>query len=138
MSEKKNDGLFDTGLLLLRVPIGAIFFYVHGLPRLFGGVQEWQNLGIAMKSLGVEFMPIMWGFLAAICLCAGGLMLVLGLFIRWISVLLAFTMLIAIMQTFHIGQGLPQSAHAITASAVFLAFVFLGAGKYSLDGYLKS
>ena len=53
------------GLLILRIGLGCMFLF-HGAPKMFGGPEEWKDTGMAMKSLGIGFMPMFWGLMAAI------------------------------------------------------------------------
>ena len=59
------------GLLVLRIGIGCMFI-LHGAPKLFGGAEKWTQIGMAMASLGIGFIPAFWGFMAAISEFFGG------------------------------------------------------------------
>jgi hypothetical protein len=67
----------DAGLLLLRVGIG-LSYIGYGAPKLSGGSPMWEELGQAMRYLGITFAPTAWGFLAAVSEFFGGLALVVG------------------------------------------------------------
>ncbi|HKY31565.1 MAG TPA: DoxX family protein [Candidatus Polarisedimenticolia bacterium] len=123
----------EFGLLILRVGLGAMFVW-HGAPKLLGGPEQWKGLGAAMGNLGLTAVPVFWGFMAAVAEGVGGACLVLGLAFRPACILLAFTMGVA--ATFHLnrGDGLQGAAHAIEVGVVFLSLIFLGPGKYSIDG----
>lgn len=123
----------DFGLLLMRVGIGALFM-LYGYPKLLGGPAMWTGIGGSMKHIGVDFYPVFWGFMAAITETFGGFLLVLGLAFRPVSVLLAFTMLIAALHHLKAGDGIQGASHAIEAGIVFLGLIFVGPGKYSVDG----
>jgi len=122
----------NTGLLILRVGVG-IMMMTHGFPKLAGGPTGWANLGGSMKVIGIDFLPVFWGFMAAFAEGIGGLLLVLGLFFRPINAMLVFTMIIAALVHFGKGDGLSGASHAIELGFVFLALVFIGPGKYSID-----
>ena len=126
----------DIGLLILRIGIGVMFI-MHGLPKLTGGPEKWEMLGGTMKSLGVGFAPTIWGFMAVLSECAGGLLLVLGFFTRPACFFLLATMIVAM--SMHISKGDPFVAysHAMEAGILFLSLIFIGPGKYSLDGQHK-
>ena len=126
----------DIGLLILRVGIGVMFI-MHGLPKLTGGPEKWEMLGGTMKSLGVGFAPMAWGFMAALSECGGGLLLALGFFTRPACFFLLATMIVA-MST-HISKGDPfvTYSHAMEAGILFISLIFIGPGKYSLDGQHK-
>ena len=122
----------NTGLLVLRMGIGAMMM-VHGFPKIMGGPDKWIALGGTMKVIGIDFLPIVWGFMAAITEGLGGFLLLLGLFFRPVNILLTFTMLIATLVHFGKGDGILGASHAIELGIVFFALIFIGPGKYSVD-----
>ncbi|WP_443937136.1 DoxX family protein [Pedobacter sp. MW01-1-1] len=122
----------NTGLLLLRIGIGVMFI-IHGFPKLAGGPTGWEGLGGSMKVIGINFLPILWGFMAAVTETFGGFLLVLGLFFRPALILLVFTMIIASLVHFAKGDGLAGASHAIEMGIVFFSLIFIGPGKYSVD-----
>lgn len=122
----------DLGLLVLRVGIGAMFI-AHGMPKLLGGQETWAWLGSQMQFLGIDFGFRTFGLLAALSETVGGLFLILGLLTRLSSFFLFFTMLVAAIFHLSIGDGFKGSAHAIELGIVFLSFMIIGAGKFSLD-----
>lgn len=122
----------DLGLLILRLGIGLMFFFVHGIPKLQGGPEMWGKIGGAMGHFGITFFPVLWGFLASVTEGIGGLMLALGIFTRTSAAFMAFTMLIAAAHHLKSGDPVSTASHAIEAGFVFLALVWLGAGKYAL------
>ena len=124
------------GLLILRIGLGLMFVF-HGAPKLFGGAEKWGQIGMAMSSLGIGFMPAFWGFMAAISEFFGGICLILGIVFRPACILLTITMLVAAMSHLGRGEGLSGASHAIEAGIVFLSLILIGAGKYSLDEKLQ-
>ena len=124
------------GLLILRIGLGCMFL-IHGGPKLFGGPEKWEKLGMAMNSLGIGFIPTFWGFMAAISEFFGGACLILGLFFRPACILLTITMMVAAISHLSRGDGLSGASHAIEVGIVFLSFILIGAGKYSLDEKLN-
>jgi putative oxidoreductase len=127
----------DIGLLILRLGIGLMFLIAHGGPKLMGGTEMWTQVGGAMGNFGISFAPTFWGFMASAAEGIGGLCLVLGLGTRVAAALMAFTMMVAATMHLSKGDGLAGSSHAIELGVVFLALVFLGAGRYSLDAKLR-
>ncbi|WP_118193870.1 DoxX family protein [Albibacterium indicum] len=123
----------DFGLLLARIGLGLSFIFLHGYPKLVGGVETWKVVGSAMSNLGIDFFPAVWGFLAGFTEAVGGLFLLLGLFYRPACLLLAFTMLVAGMNHLAMGDGLMGAAHAFELLVVFVGLLFVGPGKYSVD-----
>jgi len=127
----------DMGLLILRVGMGAMFM-VHGAPKIFGGPEVWEKVGMAMGSMGITFLPVFWGFMAAFSEFVGGLAVLLGVFIRPACGLLFITMVVATFMHLGKGDGLGGASHAIEAGIVFFSLILIGPGKYSLDERCKS
>ena len=124
------------GLLILRIGLGCMFL-IHGGPKLFGGPEKWEKLGMAMNNLGIGFIPTFWGLMAAISEFFGGACLILGLFFRPACILLTITMMVAAISHLSRGEGLSGASHPIEVGIVFLSFILIGAGKYSLDERLN-
>ena len=124
------------GLLILRIGLGVMFI-IHGAPKLFGGPEKWSGIGMAMKNLGIGFMPAFWGFMAAVSEFFGGICLMFGLFFRPACILLTMTMLVAAIMHLSNGDGFIKTSHSIEVGIVFLSFILIGAGKYSLDETLN-
>ena len=125
----------DIALLILRLGIGCLFI-LHGYPKMMGGIEKWAGLGsYGMGSLGIHFFPTFWGFIAAFSEFVGGIMVLLGLYIRYFSILLLITMLVATCSHLVGGDGLMGASHAIESAVVFLCLFFSGAGNYSISVY---
>ena len=122
----------DLGLLILRLGLG-IMFIMHGYPKLTGGPEMWEKIGGAMGNVGINFLPVFWGFLAAFAEAVGGLLFALGLLFRPTAFALAFTMLIAALVHLSGGEGVMGASHAIEVGIVFFGFILVGPGKYSID-----
>lgn len=128
-----NAGI-DT--LALRLAAGVIFT-AHGAQKLFGWFGGYGLEGTAgwMASIGLE--P---GYLLALMAGSaeffGGLFLILGLLVRPTSIVLALTMLVAIV-TVHLEHGLFMSNNGyefgLALLAISIGLVFRGAGSFSLD-----
>ena len=123
----------DLGLLLIRVAIGICMFAFHGLPKLSGGVNTWTKIGQTMQTIGINFLPTFWGFSAALVESIGALLFIIGLQTRISSVFLAFTMLMACVMHFSKGDSWSSTSHAIELMTIFIAFAFMGPGRYSVD-----
>jgi len=125
----------DAGILLLRVGLG-IMFVGHGYPKLAGGPDTWQVYGEAMRHVGIPAAPLLWGFLAGLAELGGGILFGLGLLFRPACLVLAVTMLIATVNHLAQGDGFIPASHPVEAGLVFLAFLFIGPGRWSLDARL--
>ncbi len=126
----------DIGLLILRVGIG-IMFIGHGLPKLIAGPEKWLILGGTMNALGVDFAPMVWGFMAGFSEFAGGMLLALGFFTRPACFFLLATMIVATSMHISKGDPFPKYSHAMEAGILFLSLIFIGPGKYSLDNLIR-
>ncbi|RYU80521.1 DoxX family protein [Hymenobacter persicinus] len=122
----------DLGLLLLRIGIG-VMFTIHGYPKLMGGPEQWTQVGGAMKSVGINFAPAFWGFLAALAEAVGGQLLALGLFFRLACGLMFGTMLMATLMHLTSGDDFNSYSHALESAILFLSLLFIGPGRLSLD-----
>ena len=122
----------DLALLLLRVTLGSFFIWVHGWPKLAAGIVRWKELGTAMKHVGITFWPGFWGFMAACSESLGMILIIAGLLFRPSCLMLFITMTVAATWQYH-GGGWSRAAHPLELSCFFLAFVFIGPGKYSVD-----
>ena len=124
----------DLGLLIGRLGVGVIFV-VFGWQKLSGGQVAWTHLGHAMATLGITFMPNIWGLVAALSEFAGGFLLILGFLFRPAATLIALTMLVAAVSTFREHpHSFTQYSRAIEMFCIMIVFIFVGPGKYSLEG----
>ena len=60
-------------------------------------------------------------------------LLIIGLWSRPASWLLAFTMLIAMIMHLSKGDGLSGASHASELMAIYIAFAIMGPGRFSVD-----
>lgn len=122
----------DVGLLLLRLGIGASFI-AHGFPKISGGPEFWTRIGGATRTVGIDFAPTFFGFMAAVSEFGGGVLLILGLATRPAALLLCLTMVVATMTHLARGQGFNGFSHALEAAILFGSLVLIGPGRISLD-----
>ena len=127
----------DLGLLIVRLGFGLGFLFWHGWGKLVGGPERWHGTGQAVSHLGINFGYTFWGFMAAFAESVGGLLFALGLFFRFASFLIFFTMFVAV--AFHLGRGdgWDGAKHAFKNASVALGFIFVGPGTYSLDALIR-
>lgn len=120
----------DIGLFIIRVVFGLVLFYGHGFDKLsviFSG-QEIQFANPV--GLGPELSFYLAAFAEGIC----SLLLILGLFSRFASVILTFNFIvILIFHAFIIGDGFKVLELRFLYLSTFLALIFTGPGKISLD-----
>jgi len=122
----------NFGLLVMRVGLGLMFIW-HGYPKLVGGEKYWVRLGGAVASIGIHFLPVMWGLLCTLVETIGGAFIVIGFWFRPVCVLLLINLAIAAIFQFGQGGGLDDASHAIEDAVAFAGLLFLGPGKYSVD-----
>ncbi len=123
----------DAGILILRLGIGLPFIFISGLMKIQSGPELWTQIGGAMSKIGITFFPVFWGFMASISEFVGGILIVLGLFTRPAAAFMAFTMIIASIFLLSMRDQWYNVVTPIEMLAVFIALMFLGAGKFSLD-----
>lgn len=130
----------DLGLLIVRLGIGLSMLIFHGYGKIKGGPELWAKIGGNISHLGIEFIPVFWGFMAAFSEFFCSILIILGLFFRFGTVLLALTMLVAV--TYHLNlpagsdaAGWSGASHALELMTVYLALFFTGPGKYKIIKY---
>lgn len=122
----------DLGLLLLRAGFGAMMI-LHGWPKLAGGYPVWEKLGKAMGYLGIQFAPVFWGFSCALVETLGGVFLILGLWFRPTSILLAINFIVATVMVYKSGGTFLEWSRPAEMLILFAGLILIGAGKYSVD-----
>ncbi|WP_426450923.1 DoxX family protein [Paenibacillus sp. S-38] len=132
--------LSALGLFLVRLVIGVLFIG-HGAQKLFGwfGGYGPQGTGGWMESVGIK-PGVMMAVLAGLMELVGGLLFTLGLLTPLAAVLLAATMLGAIVKV-HGANGLWSTANGYEYPLVLIAAVIgvalTGAGALSLDALFQ-
>ena len=124
----------DLGLLIGRLGVGVIFI-VFGWQKLSHGQAAWTHYGHAMASLGISFMPNIWGLAAALSEFVGGFLLILGFLFRPAVTLIALTMVVAFVSTFRAHpHDFAQYSRSIEMFCIMFVFIFVGPGKFSVEG----
>lgn len=120
-------------LSIIRVFAG-ILILLHGKmvfdPQIMNGMAESMS-----KDMGMPF-PSLMAYLAKGSEFFGGLFFALGLLTRFVSIPLAITMAVAAFVAHH-GQVTGEGEHAFLFLLIFVAFFFIGSGKWSVDYLLK-
>ncbi|MFN4181598.1 MAG: DoxX family protein [bacterium] len=124
----------DLALLILRFSLAVTFLY-HGIPKLLN-VQPFVNM---LGNLGVP-LPLFFAWVVAIVEVGGGLLLLIGLWVRWVSIPLIINMLAAIFLV-HLRHGFDFTKGGYEANLWLLAMLFAlllqDAGAYSVGKFLK-
>ncbi len=128
-----NERFRDTGLLIIRLGLGISFIFIHGLPKIKGGPELWIKIGKSMSNLGINFLPELWGFMAAFSEFIIPFFIIAGLFFRPAIFFISFTMFVAMMT--HLTNLDPWSkvGYPMELLFVFVGLFLIGPGKYSLD-----
>ncbi len=122
--------------------IAGVLFIAHGGQKLFAwfGGYGLEGTGQWMASIGLEPGYLM-ALLAGSAEFFGGVALILGLFTRPASLILAITMVVAIFAV-HFENGLFMSNNGyefgLALLAMSVALLISGGGRYSLDSRLTS
>jgi putative oxidoreductase len=85
-----------------------------------------------MKHLDIHGHYKFWGFLGAVLGCAGGVLMILGLFFR-IGVLFVLIVTLVHLVALWGGSGLYTKLPALEMSILLVSILFIGPGKYSVD-----
>lgn len=136
INSRNRSNYRNIGLLILRIGLG-IMFILHGYPKMFGGPEKWTEVGGAMQYLGIHFTPMFFGFMAGVTEFFGGIFLLAGLFFTQSVSFLLIVMIVATFKGIGTGADFAIYSHSIEVGVVFLSFLFLGPGKYSLDRKLQ-
>lgn len=121
----------DLGLLILRVGAGLMMAFAHGLGKL----PPSDGFIGATEALGFP-APTLFAWLAALAEFGGGLLIAVGLLTRPAAAALAFTMAVAFFGQ-HGGDPFAERELAALYGVVAVAFVASGAGRFSLDAWLR-
>jgi putative oxidoreductase len=121
----------DFGLLLLRVSVGVLFI-LYTAPALMGGPSAWAHFGAGARNWGIHSHFQIWGFLAALLGCIGGVLVILGLFFR-LGILLLLILAIGHAIGVKHGAGFRNALPSIEMCFVLAGILFVGPGKYSVD-----
>jgi len=127
----------QKALFFLRLSIGLLTI-IHGAPKIMGGTESWQFFGAAMTSIGIDFLPVMWGFIAAATEFFGGIMFTCGLGTRFSSFFLALMMAIATIWHVQKGDLFMVYSFPLSVMCVFITFLWIGGGRFSLDYYSRA
>lgn len=116
----------------MRVSLGVWFIILTG-PVLLAGAARWASFGSGVRHLGLHSHYQVWGFLGALAGCAGGVLMIVGLFFRPGVLLVLGLTLIYSLGVVHTGGGFRAALAAVELCAVLTGLLFVGPGKYSVD-----
>ncbi|RFM27571.1 DoxX family protein [Deminuibacter soli] len=131
LSTNYSDGAFNFAMLLLRLSFGALLIVNHGIPHLmhFGYyAHNFYNL------LGIGSRNSLLLVIFAEVFCS--IFVVLGLFTRLTVIPPLIVMLVALFMV-HAHQPFEKSELAVLYGTAFMAILFCGPGKISIDGMTR-
>ena len=122
------------GLLVIRLAL-AIVMIAHGGQKLF----SYGHAGVAggFAQMGMPAPQIAAALIIAVEFF-GGLLMLAGLFTRYVGAAFAFAMLVATVQV-HLKNGffMPNGYElTMTLGAIALGLALTGAGRFAADAYL--
>lgn len=124
--ERRALGL-DLGLFVLRVSLGLMMVFGHGVPKIGRLGADPVKFGDPL-GLGAELSLILAIGAEAFC----GALVVLGLGTRLAVIPLVFTMLVAAFVV-HAADPFQKQEFALLYAIPFFSLLFTGPGRFSLD-----
>jgi len=120
----------DVGLLILRLWFGIVFAVAHGIPK-FGRLEQMS------ANLGEQGFPLpdVMALLATLSESVGGFLIAIGLLTRPAALAGLVTMLVAAF-VIHAADPFQKQEFALLYGFAFLALLFTGPGRFSLDHQL--
>jgi putative oxidoreductase len=128
--ESSTSPLTNLGLTLLRIFAG-FGLMTHGA----GKVPPQPRFVEGVAAMGFP-MPELFAWAAGLSEFVGGALLILGLFTRPVSFFIAFTMATALIGR-HLNDPFDAQEKAFLYFFIALAFLFMGANFWSVDGILR-
>ncbi len=127
----------DLALFLLRLSAAAMLIAYHGFGKISGAYanlvhgHNWGFTGF-VASLGFPLARLL-AVCAALAEVVGGVLLAAGLWTRYASPLVAFTMMVAVYYHISTGTGFELAGLYFL---IALTFVFVHPGRISLDALI--
>ena len=125
-----NGATKHWGIAILRVMVGIVYL-AHGGQKVF--VYGFSGVSGAFGQMGIPLPEVMGPFVGLLEL-VGGVLLVLGVGTRWVSILFAIEMAVAVLKV-HLSNGffLPRGfEYALTLFAASCAIALEGPGPAAL------
>lgn len=123
----------DLGVLLVRIALGSVF--------INAGWLKVANMGFVVEGFGSIGIPAFLAYVVAYGELLGGILFILGIFVRYAGILIAIIMTVALFKV-HFLNGFSLQNNGYEYVLVLLlgsiAMITFGAGKYSLAGWLRS
>ena len=130
-SVKSTPYLKDIVLLFVRIFVGFAMLS-HGFPKLQFLLSGDEIKFFDFLGMGEKFSLILAVFAEFVC----SIFLILGLFTRWASFFLIFTMIIAGLVK-HGADPFQMKELSLVYLCIYLLIFTFGPGKYSVDGMIS-
>lgn len=122
----------DIGLLIFRLTLGFVLLYGHGFGKLSVILSGREIQFMDPVGVGANLSFYMAAFAEGIC----AILLILGLFSRFASLVLTVNFIVIfIFHAFIIKDGFVILELRFLYLLPFIALTFTGAGRFSLDNY---
>ncbi|HWL26701.1 MAG TPA: DoxX family protein [Ureibacillus sp.] len=131
--------MISIGLLIIRLVVGGLFIG-HGAQKLFGsfGGYGLKGTGGWFESIGMK-PGVTMALFAGLAELIGGILFVLGFLTPLAGVIIAGTMVMAIVKV-HGPNGLWATSNGyeynLTLLAVAIGIALIGPGQYAVDAFL--
>lgn len=126
-----SENALSWASLILRLSLGGLMLVQHGYPKLMNIVDG--NMGFADPfGIGTSASLVFTVFAEFIC----SILIILGLGTRLASIPLIATMLVVVL-VIHLHDGMEKQEHGLVYLLPFIALLFMGSGKFSLDAILN-
>lgn len=125
---KGESNMRHRGLLALRLAVGIVFIY-HGWLKLTG----MEGVVGMMQGIGLP-MPLFFAWLVALVEFIGGIAIILGLFNRIVTALLAIVMVVALLTVHAKTPFGPGVEFPIVLLGALIALHTVGPGRCALMG----
>jgi putative oxidoreductase len=123
-----GSGATDFGLFVLRVVLGGMLFFKHGLEKITHFAQMSSHFPNPVH-IGPHASLIFATLSDAIC----SLLVVLGLGTRYAAFIIVVNMGVALYFVHHMALRQEHGEMMMVYLAGFMALIFVGGGRYSLD-----
>lgn len=131
MANDNNQIFPSTGLLLLRLALGGMMLVSHGWGKL---IHFGEKAGVFPDPIGLGSQISLSLTIFAEVFCS--IAIILGLATRLVAIPLIITMFVAAF-IIHADDPWQKKEFGLLYLVPFLALVFTGAGRFSLDAVIK-
>lgn len=132
MAATPQSTLTSLGLLVLRLGPSLLMFLLHGGPKVAAYSEKASQFGDPI-GLGPTLSYTLVAFAEAACALA----VAVGLLTRFAAIPLMITMAVAVLVA-HAADPLARKELPILFFCVYTTLLFTGAGRYSIDHWLRA